>query len=96
MGEKLSDHISEEEFEEWAKEVVEDLDYFLEMQAKEEEEQKETYLNKYEVIQLIKELAEASEPMVSAPTYGYYEINAGTVLDELSRLKTYKGMEETD
>lgn len=49
----------------------------------------EQYLNKLDVIQMIRDLASASEPMVSAPSYDYYNINAGDILTAIDELETH-------
>lgn len=61
--------------------------------AKMDEKSSTQYLNKLDVIQLIRDLADASEPMVSAPSYDYYRINASDTLEALHELKTYTNPE---
>lgn len=73
---------------EFEKSVEEFFAPFIE-EAKREDEYEKVYLNKLDVILLIKRLASESEPMVSAPSYDYYSINAGLLLDEANKLKTY-------
>lgn len=79
----LFDSMGEDELNVYFKETAKAiLEPFIEEYEK-EESYKSIYLNKYEVYKLIKYLADSSEPMVSALTYDYYEINAGLLLKEI-------------
>lgn len=82
----LFDGLSEEGLEAFFKETTEEFFEPLINQYEEEETYKDVYLNKYEVYSLIKYLADSSEPMVSAPTYDYYEINAGLLLEKIKKM----------
>ena len=78
----LFDEMSEDDF----KDSVETFFRPLINQYEKEETYKNVYLNKYEVYNLIKNLADSSEPMVSAPTYDYYDINAGLLLEKIASM----------
>lgn len=80
----LFDEMSEEELKTYFKESAEKIFRPIIEQYEKEETYKDVYLNKYEVYKLVKDLADSSEPMVSAPTYDYYEINAGLLLEKIA------------
>ena len=83
----LFDDISEEELEDFLKDSAETIFRpFINQYEEEEETYRDVYLNKYEVYSLIKDLANSSEPMVSAPTYDYYEINAEILLEKIASM----------
>ena len=85
MGIRLRD-LFDEMSEEECQDSVETFFRHLINQYEKEETYKNVYLNKYEVYYLIKNLANRSEPMVSAPTYDYYDINAGLLLEKIASM----------
>lgn len=95
MSEEEFDEMIEEELETYIEDSVETFFRPLINQYEKEETYKNVYLNKYEVYNLIKNLADSSEPMVSAPTYDYYDINAGLLLEKIASMDGVM-LEESD
>lgn len=84
-GLRLSDHnikITEKDIKEFLNPLTE--------QSKRDTQPSEQYINKLELIQLIRRVADESEPMVSSSTYHHYEVNAGKILERVEQLKTYR------
>lgn len=93
----LFDEMNEEELKAYFKESAETNFRPIIEQYEKEETYKDVYLNKYEVYKLIKDLADSSEPMVSAPTYDYYEINASILLESIGDMSgTTRKYEKSD